>query len=73
MMDCNDCQYLNITEKEQRQTNHGNYIPHICTKYNKRVIHRASSRQHKSYLYPCEECVEESNNYPFLPQKLTTT
>lgn len=61
-MDCNDCEYLNITEKEQRRTNHGNSIPHFCTKYNKRVIHRASTRRHSGYLYPCEECEKESNN-----------
>jgi hypothetical protein len=58
-MDCNDCKYLNITEKEQRRTNHGNQIPHICTKYNKRVIHRASTMRHKARLYPCEECEKE--------------
>jgi hypothetical protein len=61
-MDCNKCEYLNITEAEQRRINHGNSIPHFCTKYNKRVIHRASSRQHSSYLYPCEECEKENNN-----------
>lgn len=60
-MDCNDCEYLNITEKEQRRAGHGNYIPHICTKYNKRVIHRASSMRHKARLYPCEECEKENN------------
>jgi hypothetical protein len=59
-MDCNDCKYLNITESEQRHI--GNHIPHFCTKYNKRVIHRASSRRHSGYLYPCEECEKENNN-----------
>lgn len=61
-MDCNDCEYLNITEKEQRRTKHGNDIPHVCTKYNKRVIHRASSRYHKARLYPCEECEKENDD-----------
>ena len=56
-MDCNDCKSLNITEKEQRRLGH--QIPHVCTKYNKRVIHRATSRNHKARLYPCEECEKE--------------
>ena len=58
-MDCNNCKYLNITEKEQRHLGH--QIPHFCTKYNKRVIHRATSRNHKARLYPCEECEKEDN------------
>ena len=61
-MDCNDCEYLNITEMEQIRTSHGNQIPHFCTKYNKRVIHRVSNRRHSGYLHPCEEC-EKENGY----------
>ena len=61
MMDCNYCEYLNMTEVEQSQTSDGKYIPHICTKYNKRVIHRASSRYHNARLYPCEECEKENH------------
>lgn len=61
MMDCNYCEHLNITEEEQRRTSYGNNIPHICTKYNKRVIHMASSRHHKAHLYPCEECEKENH------------
>ena len=59
-MDCNNCKHLNITEFEQKQR--GNHIPHICTKYNKRVLHRATNKIHNEYIYPCDECLKENNN-----------
>ena len=64
MMDCNDCKYLMVTEKQQKEikTCGFGFAPHICTKYDKRVFHRASTRCHNSYLYPCEECEKENNN-----------
>ena len=67
MRDCNKCEYLNITETEQ------NYIrkvlkktfDHTCTKYNKRVFHNHNgfemrTKNHSSYIYPCEECLKEN-------------
>ena len=60
VMDCNNCEHLNITEAEQKQR--GNYIPHICTKYNQRVIHRATNKIHNEYIYPCDKCLKENNN-----------
>ena len=39
--DCNKCKHLNMTEKEQRETQlDGDFVkPHICNKYNKQVVH----------------------------------
>lgn len=34
---CNECNYINITEEEQHSKSLE--VPHICTKYNKRVFH----------------------------------
>ena len=67
-VDCNECEYLNITEAEQ------NYIKkvlkktydHVCIKYNKRVLHNHNGFiggiNHSSCIYPCEECLKESKN-----------
>lgn len=65
-MNCNDCEHLNITEYEQHhiKITFGEVIPHICTKYNKRVIHRVGATRnynHSSYLYPCDECEKEKS------------
>lgn len=61
MQDCNYCNYINITEKEQNyKKTKGVFVPHICLKYNKRVIHRSSRPNHSEYLYPCEECIGET-------------
>jgi len=49
-MDCNRCEYLSITEDEQRKI--GNKKGHYCNKYNKPVYHYGSDY----YLYPVEEC-----------------
>jgi hypothetical protein len=51
-MDCNDCEHLNIKESEQIN----NMSPHICLKYNKRVLHMSQSLIHDDYIYPCKEC-----------------
>ena len=63
-MDCNDCKYLSCTEAEQKHLKQvfGEIIPHICIKYNKRVIHRASNIRHSGYLYPCDECEKENEH-----------
>ena len=60
IMDCNNCEHLNITEAEQKQR--GNHIHHICTKYNQRVLHRATNKIHNEYIYPCDKCLKENNN-----------
>ena len=61
-MDCNDCKYLMVTEKQQEELKlYGfGFVPHICTKYDKRVFHMTQSRNHSRYLYPCEECEKEN-------------
>lgn len=68
-VDCNECEYLDITEAEQ------NYIRkvlkktfnHTCTKYNKRVLHNHNAfelqtKNHSSCIYPCGECLKETED-----------
>lgn len=50
-MDCNRCEYLNITEDEQRKLPRGKKIGH-CNKYNNPVYHYGSDY----WLHPVEEC-----------------
>ena len=61
-MDCNNCKHLNITEAEQNiiKQRDGTYPPHICTKYNQRVLHRATNKIHNEYIYPCDKCLKEN-------------
>lgn len=56
--DCNDCGYLNFTEEEEQQAYGVNSYKkgHRCECYDRPVYHRANSRTHDSYIYPCEEC-----------------
>lgn len=61
-MDCNNCEHLNMTEAEQNAIEHGAYIPHICKKYNRRVLHHTTSIIHNEHIYPCDECLKENNN-----------
>ena len=63
-MDCNNCEHLNITEAEQNfiKQRGNTFVPHICTKYNQRVLHRATSKIHNEYIYPCDKCLKEKNN-----------
>ena len=67
--DCNECKYLSCTEEEQNNLRQALNITtiHMCTKYNKRVFHNHSAfetrtKNHSSYIYPCEECVKEEDN-----------
>lgn len=69
MRDCNECKYLSCTEEEQNSLKHALNIvaAHMCTKYNKRVLHNHNAselrtKNHSSYIYPCEECLKEINN-----------
>jgi len=54
MYDCNKCKYLNITEYQQNIC--GKKIPHMCKKYNKRVLHRDNYNDHHPQLVPYEKC-----------------
>lgn len=59
--DCNDCGYLNYTEKEQQAYGAKSYKKdHRCNCYNRPVYHRASFRNHDPYIYPCDECREDN-------------
>lgn len=60
MPDCNDCGYLNFTEKEQQLYGLNSYKKdHRCKCYGRPVYHRANSQKHDSYIYPCDECKED--------------
>lgn len=54
VIDCNYCNYLNISEREQNKLKGE---PHICLKFGKQVFHYVNTKEHASYLYPCSECV----------------
>lgn len=59
--DCNDCGYLNYTEKEQRDYGINSYKKdHRCKCYDRSVYHKANSQKHVSYIYPCEECHKDN-------------
>ena len=55
---CNKCEYLSINEFEQDYIvkHGGNLHLHICTKYNKRVLHYPYK---EPLIHPCEECLKE--------------
>lgn len=58
-IDCNKCRHINITENEQVYNE-----PHICTFYNKRVMHRVTHRgQTLAKLFPCPECIADNFMY----------
>lgn len=40
-----DCEYLSITEREQDKLAKGQAIPHICKRYNVKVIHNGNHPQ----------------------------
>lgn len=59
--DCNDCGYLNYTEKQQQAYGANSYKKdHRCNCYNRPVYHRASFQKHDSYIHPCEECRDDN-------------
>jgi len=62
-MDCNRCEYLNITEDEQREM--GNKKGHYCKKYNKPVYHWGSDY----CLHPVKECDREDELICILDDK----
>jgi hypothetical protein len=59
MKACNACDFLNLTEGQQNEIKRkcGLTPPHICNKYNKRVIHYPLPHP---MIHPCKECIEES-------------
>lgn len=60
LYDCNNCVYINITEKQQQQKN-DKFHNHYCTYYNSRVFHKTQDIDHDSRLYPCKECDQDNN------------
>ena len=56
IIDCNDCEHLNITEAEQRKQ--GNKIPHFCQVYRNWCKHNIMERD-AVFIYPCKECVAD--------------
>ena len=59
--DCNDCGYLNYTERQQQAYGANSYMKdHRCNCYERPVYHRASFQNYDSYIYPCEECKEDN-------------
>lgn len=61
IIDCNDCEHLNITEAEQRKQ--GNHNPHICQFYKKQCRHNIMKRG-AVFIYPCEKCAADGyKNY----------
>ena len=58
--DCNDCEFLSIIEKDQNDLRKlgYDYTPHICNKYDKRVLHFPYQQP---FIHPCEECEKEEN------------
>ena len=63
MIDCNDCHHLNITEEQQEYmwkiTKKMAIFPHICTKYNQRVLHYP---YREPMIHPCRQCEKEKEN-----------
>lgn len=61
--DCNNCPHLNITEEQQHYlmitTGTKSMPPHICTKYNERVLHFP---YREPMIHPCPQC-EKENSY----------
>lgn len=59
--DCNNCRYLNFTEKEQQVYGINSYKKdHRCKCYDRPVYHQTNSFRHDPYIYPCEECREDN-------------
>ena len=61
MPDCNNCKWLNITEIEQEHVKRRSTVnEHVCLLYGRQVFHRANTRRHDSFIFPCEECVDDN-------------
>ncbi|MBN3402923.1 hypothetical protein [Clostridium botulinum] len=48
-INCNECQFINLTEEEQ--------IDHKCLKYNIRIVHSSNNPYIKhNFIFPCRQC-----------------
>lgn len=60
MTDCNNCPCLSITEEQQYRmwiaTGKKSMLPHMCTKYNQRVLHYP---YREPMIHPCQQYEEE--------------
>lgn len=52
IIDCNDCENINLTELKQRNNNNNGLI-HYCYKYKKQLFHLGEDY----HICPCEECI----------------
>ena len=63
MIDCNSCENLNLTEKEQedKKEQTGRKEDHICLIYNQIVFHNGCYFfEPKEMLYPCRKCLKDN-------------
>lgn len=61
---CNECQWLNITEVQQERTlKRTVYNEHACMIYGRRLFHRTQNRIHDAFIFPCEECDKDDHAY----------
>ena len=53
-----NCKWLNVSEAEQMRIKEDSkqMIPHVCLKYEVRLLHLEAH----PYLYKCQECLKES-------------
>ena len=60
MIDCNDCPHLIVTEAQQEHlwkiSKKKVMFPHICSKYNRRVLHYP---YREPMICPCRQCEED--------------
>ena len=63
MIDCNTCPHLIFTEEQQerlwRASKKKALFPHMCSKYNQRVLHYPYD---EPMIHPCDECIKEKEN-----------
>lgn len=57
MINCNRCQKVSVTEKEQHAA--PECQPHICTEYKRRVFHNSSRLGFHKHIFPCVECEKD--------------
>lgn len=71
MIDCNNCPHLNITEEQQerlwRASKKKTMLPHMCNKYNQRVLHYP---YREPMIHPCQQCEEEKENEKITNQRI---
>lgn len=66
--DCNNCKWLNITEIEQDRVKRRTiFNEHACLLYGIRVYHKANTRRHDEFIFPCSEC--KRNNYKHVEER----